>query len=122
MLSQAGNANWRWAPHLKFVTTINAAVAPIVTFTGQPANATYGDTFVVTASSNETGSEIATPVITASGSCTAGPPTNASASASATITMSSGSGTCKPLARWAAAVRIPPLLTAWQCPLRKRSW
>ena len=103
MLSQAGNANWRWAPHLKFVTTINAAVAPIVTFTGQPANATYGDTFVVTASSNETGSEIATPVITASGSCTAGPPTNAGASASATITMSSGSGTCKPLARWAAA-------------------
>jgi len=66
------------------------------------------------ASSNETGSEIATPVITASGSCTAGPPTNASASASATITMSSGLALVN-AGQMAAAGPYSALLTAWQC-------
>jgi hypothetical protein len=70
---------------------------------GAPASAANGATFTVTAASNETGSAVSVPTITASGSCTAGSVSNTSpGSYQATITMDKRSGTCTTTAKWAA--------------------
>jgi hypothetical protein len=66
------------------------AVAPTVTFTGAPATAAYGTTFMVAATTNAS----TKPVITATGSCSIG--------SNKTVKITSGSGTCSLSATWAA--------------------
>ena len=61
---------------------------PTVTFTGAPANAASGATFVVSATTNAT----TIPKITAAGACTV---------AANTVTMISNTGTCQLSAAWA---------------------
>jgi CSLREA domain-containing protein len=67
---------------------VNKAM-PTVTFTGAPANAPYGATFMVAATTNAS----TTAVITASGSCSI---------ASSSVTITASSGTCSLTATWAA--------------------
>jgi hypothetical protein len=86
------------------VTTKTAAAkfAPMASFTGAPANADNGSTFIVTAS-NQTSGDPSVPKITAGGSCTVGAPTNTGpGSYQATVTMSRATGACNTKAEWAA--------------------
>ena len=62
---------------------------PTVAFTGAPASAVYGSTFVVSATTNAS----TTAVITASGACSA---------SGNTVTITSGTGMCSLVADWAA--------------------
>jgi Big-like domain-containing protein/centrosomal CEP192-like protein len=79
--------------------TVNAALAPTVTFTGAPANAPYNGTFTVTATTNAP----VMPTITGTtGVCSVGTVTGTPASASAVVTMLTGTGTCTMTANWAA--------------------
>lgn len=68
--------------------TISMAT-PTVTFTGAPASAAYGSSFMVTATSNAS----TVPLITASGACKI---------LANTVTMTSGTGLCNLQASWAA--------------------
>ncbi|HEY5999398.1 MAG TPA: MBG domain-containing protein [bacterium] len=79
--------------------SINAtALVPTVTFTGAPATAVYGSTFVVTATTNSS----SVPTITGTaGICSVGPVSGTAASATATVTMTAGAGVCTLTANWA---------------------
>jgi len=82
------------------IASVNAVpLTPTVTFTGAPATAIYGATFVVTATTN------ASTVPTISGTagvCTVGAVTGTAAAAQATVTMIAGTGVCTLTANWAA--------------------
>jgi FtsP/CotA-like multicopper oxidase with cupredoxin domain len=82
------------------IATVNSVpLTPTVTFTGAPATALYGASFVVTATTNSS----SVPAITGTaGVCSVGAVTGNAASASATVTMLSGSGVCTLTANWAA--------------------
>ena len=102
-MNQAGNANYYAAPTITESTTATGAVAPSVTFTGAPTSELYNSSFTVTATSNETGNETSTPVLTATpatvcslSNVVSGPTTTA------TVTMVIGTGTCTLKAAWAA--------------------
>jgi FtsP/CotA-like multicopper oxidase with cupredoxin domain len=73
-------------------------LVPTVTFTGAPANAVYGTSFTVSAST------IAgvMPTITGNAVCGVGPVTGTPANGSATVTLLSGIGTCTLTATWPA--------------------
>jgi hypothetical protein len=95
-------ANFYYASATATETTTAELVTPTVTFTGAPGSDMNGNTFVVTATSNETGSLAATPTITGSGACTAGAVSGSGSTYQATITMTKGTGTCTTKAAWAA--------------------
>jgi hypothetical protein len=73
---------------LNEATSVAAPIAPTVSLTA-PADAQYGSTFSVTATTNAS----TTAVITATGSCTV---------SGTTVTMTSGTGMCSLKASWAA--------------------
>jgi hypothetical protein len=102
-MTQAGNSNYSAAPTVTEKTTITTPVAPSVSLTGEPATATAGETFTVTASSNETGA-VSIPVIstTTPTICSVGAGTTSGSSVSAPVTMLIGTGTCDLEASWAA--------------------
>ncbi len=78
-----------------------APIAPTVKFTGAPVSAAYLSTFVVTATTNDTGNVLPTITGTA-GICSVGAVGGTPTSATATVTMTSGTGTCSLTANWAA--------------------
>ena len=91
--NQAGNSNYAGAPQVtETVTAVKTVkkVAPTVTFTGAPANATYLVTFTLATTQN---SDI-TPTITSTTAsvCTV---------SGTTVTMKKGTGTCTVKASWA---------------------
>ena len=98
------SVNYYAAPPVTETTTIAATVAPTVSFTGAQASEPYGTTFTVTASSNETGNQTSTPVISSSTAtiCSVSDQTPNGTTTTAMVTMLSGTGTCTLKAAWAA--------------------
>ena len=90
-ITQAGNSNYTAAPPVPETTTIAAAIAPAVTFTGAPTSSPYQSTFTVSATTNAS----TTAVITAT-------PATVCTISGNTVTMISGTGTCMMKASWAA--------------------
>ncbi|MGB9235628.1 MAG: Ig-like domain repeat protein [Terriglobales bacterium] len=103
-MTQTGSTNYSAATPVIEQTTATKATAPTVTFTGAPTTALYGSTYTVTATSNETGSQVSVPVIaTVSTACSVGPASNVGAgSYQATVTITKGAGSCSVTAKWAA--------------------
>jgi len=97
-------ANWAADANYSAATASQSTLAtpavPVVTFTGAPATATYGTTFVVTAT--YAGVPVQVPGITPSGACAIGGVTGNPAIAN--IAMTSGTGTCTVSAAWPATV------------------
>ncbi len=90
-MTQAGNGNYAAASPVVEITAIAAPRTPTVSFTGAPASAAYGSTFMVTATTDAS----TTAVITAT--------TPAACTISGnTVSMVSGTGTCVLGAKWAA--------------------
>lgn len=81
------------------LTRVAATLTPTVTFTGAPANASYGDTFVVTARTNAG----VLPVIEATGACSVSATGGNPNAATATVTMTRSSGICSLAAKWPAS-------------------
>ena len=90
-MTQTGNSNYEAASPVVEITAIAAPKTPTASFTGAPASATYGSTFVVTATTNAS----TTAVIAAT-------PTTVCTISGNTVTMVSGIGTCVLTAKWAA--------------------
>jgi hypothetical protein len=98
----------KWAETIAYAAstitqkTTAERTAPTVSLTGAPSSAPIGSQFTVTASSNETGSNAATPTITvAGGDCTVGSVTSTGpGSYQATVTMTKATGTCTTTAKW----------------------
>ena len=86
--NQPGNFDYKAAPTMTEATPAIRAV-PTIAFTGAPATAPFKSAFTITATTNAT----TTPVIAASGPCSA---------SGTTVTMTSGTGTCTIKANWAA--------------------
>jgi FtsP/CotA-like multicopper oxidase with cupredoxin domain len=74
------------------------SLLPTVTFTGAPASAAFGTSFVVTATTNAG----VMPASGAVGACSITTFNGTSSSATATVTMTSGTGTCTVTATWPA--------------------
>ncbi len=101
IMNAPANSNYAAAPTVTQHTTVQAAVAPSVSFTGAPATAVYGSSFTVTASSNS--SSVPTITAPATAACTVGGVSNSGpGSYQATVTMIKGSGMCALTAKWAA--------------------
>jgi adhesin/invasin len=102
-MNAPSSANYTAAPQVIETTAGAPAVAPTVSLTGEPATANAGATFLMTASSNETGA-VSIPVIstTTPAVCSVGAGTTSGSSVSATVTMLTGTGTCDLKAAWAA--------------------
>jgi hypothetical protein len=83
------------------LTVTVPTVPPTVSFTGSPASAAYGATFMVTATTN---APVMPTITSTSGVCSAGSVTGSPASANAIITMLAGTGKCTVTANWAAAI------------------
>ncbi len=106
MISGTGTCNLTaaWAATTNYAvasasqTTIASLAAPTVTFTGDPANAVYSSSFIVTATTNAN----VMPTITPTGVCSVGPVGGTPTGATATVTMTSGTGTCLLTASWPA--------------------
>ncbi len=93
-VNQAGNSNYLAAsPKIEFTTATQAA--PTVTFTGAGANAAYGSTFTLIATTNASTAA----VITATNPKTC---KLSGSSSPVTVTMLKSSGTCTFTASWAA--------------------
>ena len=102
-MNQSGSSNFYAAPTITESTGVAAAVAPVVSFTGAPSSAAYGTSFTVTATSNETGNQTSTAVISATTTpCSVSNEATIGMTTTATVTMLSGSGTCDLKAAWAA--------------------
>ncbi len=101
--SWAENAQYKAASATQKTTA--ERLAPVVSFTGAPSTANKGDTFNVTATSNETGSLAVVPKITVTGGvCKVGAATNVGpGSYQATVTMTGASGMCTAKAAWLAS-------------------
>ncbi len=102
-MNAPSSANYTAAPQVIETTAGAPAVAPTVSLTGEPATANAGATFLMTASSTETGA-VSIPVIstTTPAVCSVGAGTTSGSSVSATVTMLTGTGTCDLKAAWAA--------------------
>ncbi len=91
-MNQAGIANeYSAAPTVTETTTVAAAIAPTVSFTGAPTTAPWQSTFTVAATTNAS----TTPTITAT-------PTTVCTISGNVVSMVSGTGTCTMKASWAA--------------------
>ena len=103
-MNQAGDTNYNAATTVTESTTVAAAVAPSVSFTGAPTTEAYNNSFTVTASSNETGNQTSTPVIKSSTAaiCSLSNVMTSGTTVTATVTMLTGTGTCTLNATWAA--------------------
>jgi sugar lactone lactonase YvrE len=103
-VAQAGNSNYSRATSVIESTTLAAAIAPTVSFTGAPSSAAYGSAFTVTAASNETGAETSVATITTTDPtvCSLGARTVNGTTATVPVTILTGSGTCNLTATWAA--------------------
>jgi hypothetical protein len=88
-ISAAATSNYSAAPNVNETTTVAAAIAPTVTFTGAPTTANYQSTFNVATTTNAGVSA----TITAAGSCSI---------SGNTVTMTSGTGMCTMTASWPA--------------------
>ena len=98
-LSQAGDSNYAAATSVVEHTTGKAPVKPTVSLTGAPADAIYGDTYTVTASSTN---DNAVPVIkAATTTCTVGANQVSGTTVTALVTITTGGGTCQVSATWA---------------------
>jgi sugar lactone lactonase YvrE len=85
-------------------TTTLTKATPTVSLSGAPGSASKGTSFLVTATSNESGPGAVIPKITATGSCTVGPATNVGpGSYAATVTITKATGTCTTKASWAVS-------------------
>jgi len=97
-------ANYVYAAATASAKTAAEKLTPTVSFTGAPGTITHGNTFTVTATSNESGASVSTPTITTSTAtvCTVGGVTsNGSGGYQATVTTIKA-GTCTTKASWAA--------------------
>jgi large repetitive protein len=98
-------ANFYYAAATADEKTTAEETTPNTTFTGAPTSAIGGSSFVVTATSDESGTYASVPTITAAGACSAGTASsNGPGSYQATITMTKGSGTCTTKAEWAKSI------------------
>jgi hypothetical protein len=88
-ISAAATSNYSAAPTVTESTTVAAAIAPTVTFTGAPMSANYQSIFNVATTTNAGVSA----TLTAAGSCSI---------SGNTVTMTSGTGMCTMTASWPA--------------------
>jgi hypothetical protein len=96
-LTAPASTNYLAATPVVMQTTVAAAVAATVHFTGAPTDAYYNSTFNVTATTNAT----TLPTVTATPAtvCTVAPTSDPTIF---TVSMISGTGTCSMTAKWAA--------------------
>jgi hypothetical protein len=100
----------KWAASIEYSATTleqkttGELLASGANFTGAPTSAGNGSTFVVAATSNETGTYAVAPTITATGSCSAGAVSGSGGSYQSTITVTKSTGTCTMTAKWAASI------------------
>ena len=98
-LTAAWAATTNYAAASANLTTVASLATPTVSFTGAPANAVYGSSFIVTAGTNAG----VMPTIAPTGVCSVGPLSGTSTGAMATVTMTSGTGACGLTASWPAS-------------------